>query len=255
MDEVITQLMEVVQVSPELDSPALEIPDYYAGLRYLEEYEAHVASGWAKVSDGKDEMHIALHMILQNDLWLYARDDNGKQIWFKQEDYLRNLADRLRAPRSTIFAKRATMKMATVGLGYSVEEISQIGISPFSTMKGLVETDRDSGEILAIKGVDVPADRTPGEIAREAFDMLVVVKSDKEESLTPSDLRKAFAAHLGIKEPHITFYAVPTSEGGLSIGYDYKNGNDWKKSLLEDDEVPQPVQEKLFRLLHILSTN
>ncbi|OGC94112.1 MAG: hypothetical protein A2W25_12065 [candidate division Zixibacteria bacterium RBG_16_53_22] len=258
MDNGLLEVLErAVQVPPgaDLDSPELHVTTLEEGRRYLDQYEALAFDGWSKYQAGGDQMHLAVHVILEHKLWMYMREGD-RQTFFKQEDYLRNLADRMRASRSTLFAKQAELRLAIGGLGYSMDEVSQIGIQPFTIAKRFVTTDRETGEIIGFKHPVSVDGKTPKEAIREAIQSIAPVGDAGQPhdlDLTPMYMRRAMMEYLGVETPDIKFWVIENVRRGLDLGYtvEYPNGN-LKKGLLAEDEVPQEVVEKLQRALHIL---
>lgn len=251
------ETLAVIASDPSPTTDSLAIPAVLteeSGRQYLFDCETQVALGWDKYKDGKLQMHLHVHLILDHELWRFGRDDDGHEFE-DQNDYLRHLSDELKVSRSTMFQHRSTLKVATAGMGFDPQEIEQFTMTPFTVARQLVDYDKRTGEIKDIPGVEIPDGSTPGEVMREVIEEIITPQEGHELDLRPKDVRAAMKEALGIVEPEVRFYRIPNGEEGWDIGYQYEYGEDWAKGLLSGPNIPSYVLDKLDESLHVLREN
>lgn len=230
------------------------VMDAASGAEMLHAFEQLVYDGAKKTRDGLLQMHLALHSILEYGLWMYLVDANKQQQFMRQEDYLKNLADRCGIARSTIFEHRATLKVATHGLGIPIEEIADVGIRPFAALRKHLSYDRTTGEVTGFRNaeIELPDGVTPAAYAREVLEDVIGSPHEwgtHELDLTPKDLHRAFSERFSDVQPTITFWLTPSSMRGWELGYAIDDG---RRGLLRDGDVPPEVVDRLVEKLRIL---
>lgn len=244
--------------SLEVDADTLTVDE---GERLLHLYEAAVIEGYATMKRGASQATHALYQILEGGLWHFAMNKQtglafGDEEEPKKENYVRQLADDIGVSRSTLFAKQATLRVATNGMGLSLDQIEGIGVSRLDTTRALVDYNREDGTITGVPGAEIPDGVEPGEHVRQV--VLETSRQVDDEHLKPKDFRRLLKQRLGVEEPELSFFYVENGNGRFNLGVDFADADGtmilrgviWE---CNHDRIPQYVKDKLIAKLRMTS--
>lgn len=113
----------------------------------LEELEQQ-ASSMLLVSERMGwSAYIALHIIREENLWQEVRDENGAAVYNRFEDWLEEFRFKVKTSRAVAFRRLQTLRIATGGLGMSLDEVASYNPSTLHAICQALPYDTKSGEI------------------------------------------------------------------------------------------------------------
>lgn len=243
MDAIIGQFGESSSGLPDSLSPD-------DGVSLLQKYEDEVFLGARQAQDGINRMVYSIHTIRQHHLWLYAVNDSGQQCWLRWEDYLRDLADRVRVGRSTVFGYLASMRIADA-LGFDIDDVERMGgIRTFNAVRSMVNYDRETGEVTGLRdpGMTIPTDVSPADYVRSAI--ISIMPAGERSELTPADVHRALSDQLS-QTPTIRFFLSQNSRGGYELEWQLETTTGSSRGTLSEHQPPAAVLDKIIAGLHI----
>lgn len=224
------------------------------GIKKLAELENVAKRSLKRSKEAFDEAMFALIEIRDNNLWVYARDEDDvllldyKNARFK-EDYLYLFCRRTGISQSTIYEDIGTVRVMHY-LGWSNDQIAEVGVKELKPVQSLIRIDGRSKAVV-LPPPEVVEKLPPGDTVEERIIKKVEeVFVDPPEPLSPSDRRKAMVVDTGLA-PDVQFFE--SGSGDVWYTYDH-NETHWDGILISAEiyaEINDEAREYLVKKLKI----
>jgi hypothetical protein len=144
------------------------------------------------------------------------------------------------------------------GLGFGLDDVDAMSLTPFNVIKSQVEYDRRDGTITGLRDKELEAQiiaggQTVPQFVREAIQQVVAPVTGREDmDLPPREIARALRKRLSLSQVEYVFYLMPAGNGGYFLGYRYEDENQVQSLLLNEGQPPQEVLDRITSELHIV---
>jgi hypothetical protein len=214
------------------------------GEKRLHELEAVLAEGVQYYARGLLQSAMALYMIREQGLYIYAKDDEGRPFT-QWNAYVRYASRSLDFKRTSLLDAASAIRML-VALGFSQGEIieSSIDLDPVMQLKSMLEYDRATGQVNGVKNQKLLESLPPGDTladrVRTAITEIAVLPNPEERRGYVFDL-------VGDMEYTLKFWGETDLNNVLHLGW----SDIGTRGEFGFDVTPQSVLDTVRRLLHI----